>query len=431
MKKALRVLGSARLALALIFILSVFLVVISFGGTDIFNGATFTSVFAVTLALFGVNTAVCTWQRTIALLRADKKELRATQSGAAAESHQLLHTAAETLRSRGYRVRLAGNGLLGDKHRWARWGPVISHAGFLVVLLGFVLSLGLRTEGQFMVTEGQLFESPQMSYVDMKAGPWSAGPPEFSLLLDGVYVSAYDDSAIVAGDLVFVRGGQEAGRGTAETGVPASYRRLAFHQNIFGYTTGIVFEDEQSGQVFPIRISLETLLFEDGERYSGQFALPGTPYFAEVEFYPAVGGTDLSPELLSYEPLDPAVFVTVYSGSGQEKEVAFQGTVKLGEGRQNGGLDVRFDHYLKWLGLTVVSDPGLPVIYLGFLLVTIGMTLTYMVVPMRVLIRIGDDGSLQIKWRAPRFAPLLDAETRLALEKLITELGEENGDDAT
>jgi hypothetical protein len=286
-------------------------------------------------------------------------------------------------------------------------------------------------EAHFKVVEGQVFESPGMDYSEIEPAPWSGGLPEFAVFLQRLNVSTYDGPALISGDLVFLRNGKEVKKETVETGIPVKYGLLAFHQVMFGYTTGIVIKDVNSGAVYPVRLNLETLLFDDGESYEGTFALPNSTYLFDVQFFPSVGGTEEEPELLSYRPDNPAILLTVYPDKEKNSQDAvFRGVVRLGDNLAEGFLDIRFDHFLRWSGLKVVKDPGLPILLLGGLLVTVGMLLTYLVIPKKVSVFFDNQDKLRADWQTPRFAAIVDPGTRLALKKAGIVEGEDGGRDA-
>lgn len=366
-----------------------------------------------------MNIAVCTVRRTARLLREDGRQGITPAPAVAADPRRdkLLATAMPVLTARGYKVTLQPNEVAAEKHRFARWGPVFLHLGFLVVLAGAVTSVGLRTEGQFRVVEGQTFTSPGGRYLILDRGVWAANPPRFAVYLREVKVSNYTERAVVAGELLFLEEGRPPRTGVVETGKPAVYRGLTFHEEIFGYTVGIILRDLRRGKVYPLRVGLETVVYPGGEKYEGQLQVPDSPYSIQVEFFPTVGGTAKAPRMASYEPRDPAVFLRIYESRGDKNVAVYKGVLRPGQSAGTEDHEVRFDHYRQWLGMMVVRDPGRPLIYAGSALIILGLVLIYLVVPRRFMIKT-NDGTIDVKGWAPRFGPLV-AEEALHLKREI------------
>ena len=407
MGSVLDFLGSARLALTLVLLLTGFLLAVAVTGRE----ALASPWFAGVLIAFTVNVAVCTARRVARLLREDGRQGVTPAPAVAADPRRdkLLATAVPVLAGQGYRVALQPNEVVAEKHRFARWGPVLLHFGFLVVLAGVSASVALRTEGHFRVVEGQPFASPAGQYLAFKRGVRAANPPRFTVYLDKVRVSKYTEGAVVAGELLFLEEGRPLHQATVETGRPAAYRSLTFHKEIFGYAVGVILRDS-GGKIYPLRVGLETVVYPGGEKYAGRLQVPGTPYRMKVEFFPTLGGTPKAPRTASYEPRDPAVFVKIEERHGDRNVTVYEGVLRLGQSAKTQGYEARFDHYRQWLGMTVVSDPGRPVIWAGSALVVSGLFLTYLVFPRRVRVSVAANGAFTVKGWAPRFGPLIAEE---------------------
>lgn len=370
--------------------------------------------FAGVLIAFTMNVAVCTARGAARLFREDRQQDNTFTPVLAPDpgGDKLLATAVPVLAARGYKVALQPNEVVAEKHRFARWGPVLLHLGFLVVLAGAVASVGLRTEGGFRVVEGQTFASPQGKYLNLRYGAWAANPPRFAVHLRKVRVSGYTERAVVTGELLFLEEGRPPVQAVLETGKPAAYRGLTFHEEIFGYTVGIILRDLRTDRFYPIRVSLDTVLYPDGERYEGRLQVPGSPYSIQVEFFPTVGGTAEAPRKASYEPRDPAVFLRVNEHRGDRNIGVYEGVLRPGQSAGAEEFEIRFDHYRHWLGMTVVGDPGRPVIYAGSALIILGLILIYLVFPRMVRVSVEANGAFTVKGWAPRFGSLMAEEVQ-------------------
>ncbi|MDI3281062.1 MAG: cytochrome c biogenesis protein ResB [Bacillota bacterium] len=460
LKKAADFLASVRLALVLLVLLTVASVV----GVTAWEGIFQSGPFVLVALLFFINLLLCTARqfRTAGLAwrrarcgpwpgwgsgegagspeAGEEQEAKAgseaggrTEAASGAEREagertyprQALEAAAASLRRRGWRFlhreagRLAwGKGLAGY------WGSAVFHAGLAVVALGGLLTLIMRSWGAFGLLEGETFVDGRDPYLVRESGALPLHLYRgFAVRLDEVVLDLLPDGKLhdyKARVVLFYRG-REVRRGEISGPTPLRYGLLTLYKHRFGYAPAFALLDAAGRELLRFYVTLETNLSGGNANvsYRGDFALPRLPYRAEATFYPDVSGQELAggrrPRLATHRPGLPAVYLEVWRGS----EPVWRGTVVMGREAAFAGYRLRFDHYVKWYGIAAAVDPGVPVLYLGFLLSTAGLALLYGFRP-RLVFLWEEGGFLRLRGTTPRPGPLWReelAELRRAVEE--------------
>jgi cytochrome c biogenesis protein len=124
--------------------------------------------FQLLVVMLGASIVIASIDRGVPLYKALKKQ-KASQTTEFLRRQKITYEAIlpaeepwadrfeEQLKKRRYRVLREGNGLLGEKNRWCRWGPYVNHLGLIIFLLVvLVRSLpGFTLEDYVSVLEGE------------------------------------------------------------------------------------------------------------------------------------------------------------------------------------------------------------------------------------------------------------------------------------
>jgi len=147
---------------------------------------------------------------------------------------------------------------------------------------------------------------------------------------------------------------------------PLDYQGVKIYQSSYGWMITGNIHDGKNRRSFTV---------EDG----GLLNLPGPGDLAlEVHFLPDYRRDEQGrPFSKSLKPLNPKI-VYILTSQGRPFNM---GEASLGQTVAVGGMDVNFERYHNFTGLIVKKDPGVPVVWTGFILLLIGLCLCFYLRP--------------------------------------------------
>ncbi|MHC4252333.1 MAG: cytochrome c biogenesis protein ResB [Planctomycetota bacterium] len=271
--------------------------------------------------------------------------------------------------------------LLLSRHRLA--GSFVFHVGIVVTLVGGTVSALTRSEDQVTVTEGKAVP------VARRGRPLAERPPtgpeghEFFLVRLDKFHQVLDTRGGLpdySSDVTVVERGLERKKATVRVNEPFSYRGITFYQGTHGFSPWFMFAQRESGKLFKAFVPLETDLDSDPARYLGSFAVPGTRYVVDMEFFPNAVYEEGALRSKSPEPKNPAASITVRRG----EEVVFSGPVARArpvEIEKGVALGLGTPRY--WSELTVVKDSGVGLVFVGSWIAVAGLCLRFLPLTMK------------------------------------------------
>lgn len=331
--------------------------------------------FWLVYALLLANTAVCLWRRLPALRTqlADRPVLvvKAPDWELPTGASFGLDRARRLARSARFRIVLdEGERMVGIRRRWAPLGTFLFHGAFFLVAAGFLLSMATRQESTVWVAVGERFEGQPEQYL-------SVAPPR--ALAFGAPTPAGLEFEVTAirpafwrDQLLFTRleADLDFPSGPATTRInrplwigPASFLRLSG----FGYAPRYELLDRDGRVLSSAFIKLN--LFPPGQ--SDYFRLETLPHRVRVEIVPDLAFENGEPVTRSLNLVHPGFIVRVSRG---KLELA-HGVLAQGESLSFEGLRLRFPEVRTWGELSIVRDPGIPVLFAGYLLGLVGLAL--------------------------------------------------------
>ena len=370
--------------------------------------------FSLILSLVGVNLAVCSIKRFgVAWKRSVKPDVevgveRITGMAVSESVARLgsLEDAAdrvvEALRSRSYRQvrQRAGDtiSIYAAKGRAGVWGPYLTHLSILVIFTGAIFGNMLGSEGYATIMEGE-----RVADYDQK-GAKEKTPLGFEVALSSFTIK-HDDKGNPTGyrsDLQVYDGGKPTVRKVVDVNHPLSYKGLSFYQSSYGLDSLVMKITAPDGSVARITYDIGTENTPRGTTYVisdqpfRQFTLGGKnlTMFVHNLVPDYVGGAQLNGSLL---PLNPAVDVMIndrfpaYKGLDAWKRLGWMTQSKPVAYK---GLTVVLEKPVSYTVLQVSRNPALPVIYVGFALMVLGVFMSFYVTHKIIRVRIArsDDG---------------------------------------
>jgi len=332
--------------------------------------------FQALLVLLAVNLMVCSVKRlpsTWKLVRArpagfhqgrfsslkDKEEFE-TQ----APVNDLAPLVEKTLGRRFGKVKATpvdqGFGYWAERGRWTRLGPYVIHLGFLLTLAGGVLGSLYGFTGYVNLPEGETTE--RVSLRDSK----DLQPLPFTLRCDRFSVQFYDNGMPkeYTSTLTVLEGGSPAFTQDIEVNHPLRHKGINVFQSSYGSDTSAVLEFAHA----------ETgMIYEKEAASRRMMELPeGEGRFMVVEFDPSFSHQGMD--------LGPVFHLHVFPKEGPPFQMSvFAARPELNRMRTAGPFHVSAKSWKQtyYTGLQVTKDPGVGMVYTGFILIIAGCFVTF------------------------------------------------------
>ncbi len=371
--------------------------------------------FTALLALLAVSIVVCTLDRTPRLWRS-ARDVRVVQpdaffdpalpdraviaGGLRAED---VHAA---LRRAGFRVRVEEGAsgarfLYGDRHQNAKLFTLITHAG----LVGFILAAAITSRFGFetgiLLPEGQALPVESIG----SAGLVSVKSLGFTAPRDPE--GRFTDFTT---DLAVYRDGREIARKVIRVNDPLAAAGYTFHQNFFGPAVDLAIRDGAGRLLWAGPIPLDEV---NAGRPYGRFSIPGRDEGLEMLLgQDAAGATSLV--VVGYR------IVGEDAAGSPRVETVFVGGAAPGRTYvvETSDLRITFEKLSAFSGVIVKRDPGASIVWGSFLLLIVGLSLTFYFPRRRTWARLAPSGELRLVARADRSVDLRREFGRL-LEDLV------------
>jgi cytochrome c biogenesis protein len=259
-----------------------------------------------------------------------------------------------------------GLNLYADRFRWGPFGTVMAHLSFVLILLGFFLS---ATTG-FKDTN---FTAPVGQRVEVGHGTGLA--IEAKSFNDSYYADGRPSDYV--SDLILYKDGVQVDRQLVRVNHPLKRDGVAFYQSFFGVAAAMKVTDAAGKTLYGQAVPL-AWTSDDGSKSIGQFNLTGKKLAIEV-VTPASGKTD--PNIKAGQ-----VEVNVFQ-NGTKGAIGTQ-VVDQGKPTTIAGLTYTFERTRQFTGLIVARDPGANFVWVGSILLVLGLFLVFFFPHRRVWVRV-------------------------------------------
>ena len=340
-------------------------VILGVGLNDVYKTWWFLSL----LVLFGSSLAACTFTRQLPALKAARnwtfyrkprqfKKLALAGSLPIGEDDTAnpspnLDQVQESLEQRRYQVFRDGDSLYARKGLIGRIAPIVVHASMLLILGGAIVGSVTGVVAQEMIPSGETVQVTNF----VEAGDWSS-PDRFrgwSLKVNRFWIDYTPSGAIdqFYSDLsVIDETGQERDRKTIYVNEPLRYNGVVFYQT--DWSIASINIRLNNSPVF--QLPMEPLDTGGNGRIWGTW-IPTKP--------------DLS-EGVSLLARDLQGTALIYDNSGE-----LVASLRVGDAIEINGITLSLLEMTGATGLQIKSDPGIPLVYLGFALLMVSTALSY------------------------------------------------------
>jgi len=365
----------------------------------------FTSTwFTVGLIVLVVSIVVCTLDRTPRLWR-QSKEIRVVQPDPfydpalpdrAALDGVDAGAVRAALRRQRYAVREAeADGVryvYGDRHRWTKLATLLSHMGLILFLIAGVVTWQFGDEQGLVVGEGDTLTVQPI------------GTPGLLLVKNYRFEAPgfleTGQASDFTTDLGVFQNGQEVARKTIRVNDPLEVGGYSFHENGFGAAPVMLLSDAAGRPLWDGPVPLTDQV--DGLPY-GTLSVPGRDIGLSLLL-------KRDPDGLGILIVAPYRAVGVESDGSPKIEYLDQSAIAIaaGEAQVPSGLDfsVGVRSFSDYVLLIAKKDPGQGIVWAAFVLLIVGLAITFYLPRRRIWARIAPNGEVRIVARSDRYVDL-------------------------
>ncbi len=226
------------------------------------------------------------------------------------------------------------------------------HGGIVFILIGAGLYSWQGHSVQLSIREGDMVHIDEVIPVS----------DPFTLKLDKFYIEYHEDGSPSQyyAELAVLQEGSIAQKQTIKVNYPLVYKGVKFYQSSYGYLTEVIIRD---GKTTP-----QTVLAQDGDIIPFDHTTRTLKVFKYIpDFDPEAGLITKSDQ-----PVNPRVVYSVY----QDDSLLGVGAAPFGEAINiDEDVIIEFGLSLPYSVLTVKTDPGLPLVSAGGIMLMLGVCL--------------------------------------------------------
>jgi cytochrome c biogenesis protein len=259
------------------------------------------------------------------------------------------------LNSHNYNVIQKGGFLYAYKGLPGKIGPIVVHASLIVILFGALLGNLSGFVSQELIPLGGIFHVQNV----ISSGSMSYIPQDFEGYVQDFKIAYNDEGSIdqFYSDLALLNtNGEQIKRKTIYVNEPLRYREMVFYQTDWSIINLSINLDNKTEFQVPLKLI--------NVKNEGKFWISSL----SIDNSEQTGKNNV---LLVLEDLTGKSLV--YDANQQ-----LLGIVNVGDSFIINGHSVRITEILSSTGLQIKSDPGIPFVYFGFLLLMISIVISYM-----------------------------------------------------
>jgi cytochrome c biogenesis protein len=285
--------------------------------------------------------------------------------------------------------------IFAERGRWTRLGVYIVHLSVVVLLIGALVGSRTGFDGYVNIVEGQSTDT-----IELRSGGALTLP--FTIRCDDFNVQFYEGGQRpkeFRSSLTILEKGQPVLQKHIVVNDPLSYKGINIYQSSYGKAEGA----EESAPVAPREVSIVFRSQASGMEYDRKMilgqsvALPeGLGTFTLVEYRPAA-------EFMN-TPLGPSLVGKLSPKEGKEETILLPLRFPKFDAMRRGQVVIVVTDALPmgepryYTGLQVNRDPGVPLVYTGFILMIVGCMVTFFMSHQRLVVELQPgDGSQECK----------------------------------
>ena len=348
--------------------------------------------FTFLLFMFALNLIVCSIDRLPSLLKSFKTstkpyppeilEKMPIKKTIEINNDKILEKVKEVFKKKGFLTHLfeTNEGVQIQARKWSktRFAVYLTHLSILIILSGALIGTFFGFRGSMNIVEGT-----GLNFAISDEG--KAIPLGFEVRCDKFEVEYYENSGMPKAYRSYLRiieNDQIVKENIViEVNQPFTYKGITFYQASYG------FQPTEHAEFRFTYVDKTVKQYDINARFEEKFKIPGTSVTASViDFSPALG-VDEEGRLfnMSTDMINPAVLV-VFEEKGNKTQQWILS--KIPETWETPYGKLRFNELwgAQFTGLQVRQDPGVPLIYVGSILMCIGLFICLFLRPLNYFI---------------------------------------------
>jgi len=330
---------------------------------------------------------------------------------------------------RRYRLYLAAEEsryFLFGKNRAGRWGSVIFHMGLLICILSALYGLAFQKRGFVQLKQADTFQGKDKDWQAKSPGVFARDyDTGFQVYLNKFIPSYWENDQIkdLESSLTITDTKGESKRFLLSPAGPIRFEGTRIYQSThYGYALGFLLKQEAGKEV--LTNFLLDIPAQKDKPLEGKIDFPITDYILDMKFYPNLIESSF------YATLPGVDLIVTEKG-----EQRFKGMVLFSQrARLNNKDSLSFVRIRYWTGLIFVKNCGMPLVYCGFALSTLGAFLIFMLPYKQVYLKVTEEGNnvqISMGGRSNKYNALFSEEFKVLSEDLKKELGKHGNNSAT
>ncbi len=270
-----------------------------------------------------------------------------------------------------------------EKGRHSRLGVYIVHFSILVILIGAVIGMLFGFNGSLNLPEGATSSAAYQ-------GNGTAYPLGFEIRCDDFEVSFYDNSdapKAYKSWLTIIDNGKEVIKKEIDVNNPLKYKGITFYQASYGFSPN-------KDSLFRFAVMSNAGVVQNIQiKFGESFEIPGTKIVGKVAGFSPALGQDETGRLFTYAEMmnNPAALVEFTEGGKLKYKQWILKRYPQTWNVPDGTVEFKDLWGAQYTGLQVRKDPGVWIVYLGSILMALGLFAAFFMSHSRVWIKLGDE----------------------------------------
>ena len=340
-------------------------------------------IFITLIALFALNLILCTLKLIIFDINklSDIDNIDFKDHGRVAIKHAEVIS---FLKATHFDIKQEENVITASKNSFGKYTVIIIHTGILLVLLGALIGYLFGFKGYINILEGSSDNVAVLSTGEFV-------PLGFDIKVNRFDVKYYDNttrpSAFVS-DITISKESSDNDSNTSNdnkslnyilnVNSPLKYEDVSIYQHSYGFYLN------KKGARFLFDVEIDNISKKYEVRFNESFKIRDNLFGKITDFAPALAvGDDGKFSTMSEEMVNPAILLEAYSMEGDPvlRSWLLSKQKTSGDFSKDYGFKMTFDklYGVQYTGLSIKKDPGTAVVYLGFLIISIALILTYLI----------------------------------------------------
>ncbi len=359
------------------------------------NNVLNSKIFFLTLGLMLINISLCSYNHLTRTLQARRnwltldlqkinRQLRKKETLSIKKRPGFIMEIQGLLKRHFYSTSHEKGLVIAFKNSWGFWGVVVFHLALIVTVAGAFLARSDRMEGYVRMTENEVFTEDHNSYLRISEGPFFGNSHQkFQMLLNDFEIEYWPNgrTKVRKSNISIADGGEIVKKGSTRPNYPLIYKGFRILQSSkFGWSALFDLQDEQ-GQINSGSVRIDTPK-SSKKKATTDFLIPGTDYEAELKLKkkPKVKSKKF---WMEYNPQDLSLDLKV---SDKDDGVIYDGNINLNQSIKLEDKNLTLDSFSSWTSFVISKDSGTQVIYFGFWMALIGLSIMYLIIPKKIYI---------------------------------------------